>query len=161
DLLRRMCQAVGEAPARAEALWHETERQRFLDRGYPAPLAEFWLLCARAGFAEKHLTQLGMSTATVRRLRYLELPDWQEVAKTARRLCRDTAELHALKKLWRSAAAKPHRQVADVFRVRLKEKRKRLGIRRRELADLFGIGGKKPARIVKYIEEDGFYSAQA
>src|SRR5262249_9749319 len=30
-----------------------------------------------------------------------------------------------------------------------------------ELADLFAIGGKKPARIIKYIEEDGFYSAQA
>src|SRR5262249_23127233 len=29
------------------------------------------------------------------------------------------------------------------------------------LADLFAIGGKKPARIIKYIEEDGFYSAQA
>ena len=32
---------------------------------------------------------------------------------------------------------------------------------RRELADLFGVGGKKPARIIKYIEEDGFYSMQA
>src|SRR5262249_32648655 len=29
------------------------------------------------------------------------------------------------------------------------------------LADLFGIGGKKPARIIKHIEEDGFYSLQA
>jgi hypothetical protein len=32
---------------------------------------------------------------------------------------------------------------------------------RREVADLFGIGGKKPARIIKSIEEDGCYSAQA
>lgn len=160
-LLRRMCQAVGEDAARAEALWHEAERRRFLDRGYPAPLAELWLLCARAGLAEKHLTQLGMSTATVRRLRYLELPDWPEVATTARQLCRDAAELHALEKLWRCEDAKPRRPVTDVFGARLKQKRKRLGVSRRELADLFGIGGKKPARIIKYIEEDGFYSAQA
>src|SRR5262249_44779641 len=42
-----------------------------------------------------------------------------------------------------------------------KKLREEQGISRRELADLFGIGGKKPARIIKYIEEDGFYSAQA
>jgi hypothetical protein len=43
----------------------------------------------------------------------------------------------------------------------LRHLRKKQGITRRELADLFHIGGKKPARIIKYIEEDGFYSAQA
>ena len=35
------------------------------------------------------------------------------------------------------------------------------GIERRELADLFGIGGKKPAQSVKHIEEGGAYSAHA
>jgi transcriptional regulator with XRE-family HTH domain len=161
ELLRRMCAAVGEDPCRAEALWHEEERRRLVDRGYPAPLAEFWVLCARAGLAEKHLTQLGMSTATVRRLRYLELPEWGDVVKTARQLCRDTRELHALERAWSSASRTADRCRPDPFGTRLKERRKRLGIRRRELADLFGIGGKKPARIIKYIEEDGFYSAQA
>src|SRR5262249_18437246 len=39
--------------------------------------------------------------------------------------------------------------------------RKRRGVSRRELADLFGVGGKKPARIIKHVEEDGFYSARA
>jgi transcriptional regulator with XRE-family HTH domain len=160
-LLRRMCQAVGETTARAEALWHDAERRRFLDRGYPPPLAEFWLLCARAGYAEKHLTRLGMSTATIRRLRYLELPPWPEVEQAARQLCRDAAELRALAQLWQKADGRSHRATADAFGPRLKQQRKRQGISRRELADLFGIGGKKPARIIKYIEEDGFYSAQA
>jgi transcriptional regulator with XRE-family HTH domain len=160
-LLRRMCKAVGEDATRAESLWHVAERQRFLERGYPAPLAEFWVLCARANYAEKHLARLGMSTATVRRLRYLELPDWNEVAETARQLCRDAKELQRLEQVWRSDDARTIRPVPDAFGPRLKEKRKRLGISRRDLADLFGIGGKKPARIIKYIEEDGFYSAQA
>jgi transcriptional regulator with XRE-family HTH domain len=161
DLLRRLCQVVGDDPARAEALWHEAEHRRFLDRGFPEPLAEFWVLCARAGFAEKHLTQLGMSTATVRRLRYLELPSWTEVAKTARQLCRGSAELQALELSWQKETQKPRGGATDSFGPRLKQQRKRQGISRRELADLFGIGGKKPARIIKYIEEDGFYSAQA
>src|SRR5204863_7399882 len=52
-------------------------------------------------------------------------------------------------------------RLRDGFGHRLQQLRKRQGISRRELADLFGIGGKKPARIIKYIEEDGFYSAQA
>src|SRR5262249_58918956 len=97
----------------------------------------------------------------VRHLRYLELPPWIEVAETARQLCRDVKEVQALERLWRTDDPRANRPVPDLFGPRLKEKRKRLGISRRELADLFGIGGKKPARIIKYIEEDGFYSPQA
>ncbi|HMF14780.1 MAG TPA: helix-turn-helix transcriptional regulator, partial [Gemmataceae bacterium] len=118
DLLRRMCASVNEEPGRAEALWHDTERRRLLDRGYPSPLAELWVLCARAGLAEKHLTELGMSTATVRRLRYLELPAWEDVVETARQLCRDAKELQALERLWASHGAESRRARADAFGVR-------------------------------------------
>src|SRR5438128_4606359 len=52
-LLRRLCRAVSQDPTPAEVLWHEAERQRLLDRGYPEALAEFWVLCARQGYAEK------------------------------------------------------------------------------------------------------------
>jgi transcriptional regulator with XRE-family HTH domain len=65
-----------------------------------------------------------------------------------------------LQQLWeRNAQEPPHHSRG--FGPRLQKLRKQRGISRRELADLFGIGGKKPARIIKYIEEDGFYSAQA
>jgi transcriptional regulator with XRE-family HTH domain len=161
NLLHRLCQVVGEDSKIADALWHEAERRRFRDRGFPEPLAEFWVLCSRAGCAEKHLTHLGISTATVRRLRYLELPSWTEVEKAARKLCQSTAELRALEQLWVQAEQQPRQKVLGGFGQRLQQHRKRQGIRRREIADLFGIGGKKPARIIKYIEEDGFYSAQA
>jgi transcriptional regulator with XRE-family HTH domain len=157
-LLRRMCQAVGEDATAADALWHQAERNRLLGRGYPEPLAEFWVLCARAGYAENRLLKLGLSMATVRRLRYLEVPAWDEVAPAAKALCRDTQEFEQLRKLWHPAEPKPRR---DEFGARLYQLRKRQGVSRRELADLFGIGGKKPARIIKYIEEDGFHSAQA
>jgi transcriptional regulator with XRE-family HTH domain len=160
-LLRQMCQSVGEDTGRAESLWQEAERTRLLERGYPPPLAEFWMLCARAGHAEKHLARLGISTATVRRLRYLELPRWEEVAPAAGRLCQDCVELQKLERLWRQHEQQTRPGCPDPFGPRLKQHRKRLGISRRYLADLFGIGGKKPARIIKYIEEDGFYSAQA
>jgi transcriptional regulator with XRE-family HTH domain len=160
-LLRRLCRAVGEESGPAEALWHEAERRRLLDRGYPEALAEFWVLCARAGHAEKHLPGLGMSTATIRRLRYLELPRWEEVAGTARALCQGAGELQSLEKLWRNHNHNHQNGTAPGFGQRLQQHRKKHGITRRELADLFGIGGKKPARIIKYIEEDGFYSAQA
>jgi transcriptional regulator with XRE-family HTH domain len=161
NLLRQMCQAVGEDTGRAESLWQEAERARLLERGYPPPLAEFWMLCARADHAEKHLARLGISTATVRRLRYLELPRWEEVAPAADRLCQDSVEAQKLERLWRQHEQTTRAGCADPFGPRLKQHRKRLGISRRYLADLFGIGGKKPARIIKYIEEDGFYSAQA
>src|SRR5262249_31767885 len=68
-VLRRLCQAVGEDPTPAEAIWLEAERQRFLARGYPPALAEFWALSERAGYAEKHWPALGLSTAALRRLR--------------------------------------------------------------------------------------------
>jgi transcriptional regulator with XRE-family HTH domain len=159
-LLRQMCAAVGEDAAPAELLWHQAERQRLRERGYPEALAEFWVLCARAGCTEKHLLSLGMATAAVRRLRYLELPSWPDVADVVRQLCRDE-ELPVLERLWRRAEKGQSSQLLDEFGARLQQLRKQHGITRRELADLFGIGGKKPARIIKYIEEDGFYSAQA
>jgi transcriptional regulator with XRE-family HTH domain len=158
-LLRRLCRAVGQDAAPGEALWHETERRRLLERGYPEALAEFWVLAARAGYAEKHLLRLGVSTAAMRRLRYLELPRWEEVEEAARALCGDEQELRRLKRLWLGHAEEP--APPDGFGPRLKRLRKQRGLTRREIADLFGIGGKKPARIIKYIEEDGFYSAQA
>src|SRR6516162_5290504 len=65
-ILRRLCQAVGQDLGPAEKLWHQAERQRFLARGYPPALAEFWTLCEREGYAEKHLASLGLSTAALR-----------------------------------------------------------------------------------------------
>ncbi len=160
-LLRQLCQAVGQESAPGEALWHEAERQRLLKNGYPPALAEFWVLCARAGYAEKHLPALGLSTASLRRLRYLELPTWTDLEEVARVLCRDEAEFQDLKRLWLRSERQQQKQPREGFGPRLKQLRKQRGLTRRELADLFGIGGKKPARIVKYIEEDGFYSGQA
>jgi transcriptional regulator with XRE-family HTH domain len=159
-LLRQMCAAVGEDAAPAEVLWCEAERQRLRQRGYPEPLAEFWMLCARGGYTEKHLPSLGMGIAAVRRLRYLEMPCWSEVAAAARKLG-NPEELSTLERLWRRAENGQCPRLPDEFGARLQQLRKQQGITRRELADLFGIGGKKPARIIKYIEEDGFYSAQA
>jgi transcriptional regulator with XRE-family HTH domain len=160
-LLRRLCRAGDEDPSLAETLWHRAERQRLLDRGYPEALAEFWVLCARQGFSEKQLFGLGLSTATARRLRYLELPPWAEVAKAAAAVCRDKQEMQNLERLWRRNTSPRLRQPENDFGVSMHQLRKQGGISRRELADLFGIGGKKPARIIKYIEEDGFYSSQA
>lgn len=160
ELLRRMCAAVGEEAAPAEILWREAERQRLRQRGYPEALVEFWVLCGRGGFSEKHLLTLGMATAAVRRLRYLELPPWSEVIEVARRLG-DDEELRQLERLWRRDEQAQSTDLPDAFGSRLRQLRKKQGVARRELADLFGIGGKKPARIIKYIEEDGFYSAQA
>jgi transcriptional regulator with XRE-family HTH domain len=160
-LLQQMCAAVGEDAAAAEALWLDAERQRLRQRGYPEPLAELWALVGRQGLAERHLPSLGVSTAVLRRLRYLELPAWSAIAPAAHKLCRNEQELRRLEHLWRQAGGLTARPVADPFGRRLHRLRQQQGIRRRELADLFGIGGKKPARIIKYIEEDGFYSAQA
>jgi transcriptional regulator with XRE-family HTH domain len=160
-VLRRLCKAVAEDPTPAEALWHEAERQRLLTRGYPAALAEFWVHCTRAGYAEKHLPGLGMGTAALRRLRYLELPSWPEVAAVAQVLCRDEDELAHLESLWVDGERADNHRLPDPFGARLHELRKRKGMDRREVADLFGVGGKKPARIIKSVEEDGCYSAQA
>lgn len=160
-LLRRLCEAVGAEAAPAEALWHEAERRRLLGRGYPEALAEFWVRCARRGYAERHLRDLGLGMATVRRLRYLELPPWEEVAPAFRQLCESDAEFGRLQQLWRQDEAAQPRRLPDPFGAALRKLRQEQGVGRRELADLFGVGGKKPARIIKYVEEDGFYSAQA
>src|SRR5205085_4478358 len=89
-------------------------------------------------------------------------PPWSEVAPSARLLCRDEDELRALQKLWVRGEQEQEQKVSrDGFGACVQELRKQRGMTRRELADLFGIGGKKPARIIKYIEEDGFYSGQA
>jgi transcriptional regulator with XRE-family HTH domain len=159
-LLRQMCAAVGEDAGAGEILWREAERQRLRLRGYPEALVEFWVLCDQAGYTEKQLLALGMSTAAVRRLRYLELPSWEEVAEVARKLG-DDVEVQNLERLWRREERGQSFGLPDEFGPRVRQLRKKHGITRRELADLFSIGGKKPARIIKYIEEDGFYSAQA
>ncbi|HWG46989.1 MAG TPA: helix-turn-helix transcriptional regulator [Gemmataceae bacterium] len=159
-LLRQMCAAVDADAAPGEILWREAERQRLRQRGYPEALAEFWVLCAGAGYTEKNLLALGMSTAAVRRLRYLELPAWREVVAVVEPLC-PREQLLTLERLWCRAENGQPAHRPDEFGARLQQLRKQHGIQRRELADLFGIGGKKPARIIKYIEEDGFYSAQA
>jgi transcriptional regulator with XRE-family HTH domain len=159
-LLQRLYQAVGENVTSALGLWYETERRRLLARGYPEALAEFWTRCAREGYAERQLLQLGLlSTAAARRLRYLELPPWSGVEPAARVLSRGEEELQVLKRLW--TRDEQQQRQGDRFGPQLKELRMKRGIARRELADLFGIRGKKPARIIKYIEEDGFYSATA
>jgi transcriptional regulator with XRE-family HTH domain len=159
-LLKQLCQAVGEEEGPAEEIWHRTEQQRLLRRGYPEALAQFWVFCGRAGYAERHLFALGLSTATVRRMRYLELPPWEDVAVVAGQLCRE-GELETLRQLWQRDEQRQKKNARDGFGLRLKALRKKAGIGRREIADLFGIRGKKPARIIKYIEEDGFYSVQA
>jgi transcriptional regulator with XRE-family HTH domain len=160
-LLRRMCQAVGEDGPAAEGLWHAEQRERLLARGLPAAWAELCVLCARAGHPESHLTSLGVSNAALRRLRYLELPEWSAVETAARQLCRDDAELAGLRGLWQDGHGKNGQRLRDDFGPRLKRLRQQRGLRRRSLADLFGIGGKKPARVVKHIEEDGLFSARA
>src|SRR5262249_49534114 len=71
------------------------------------------------------------------------------------------AEVRTLEQLWRCSEKCQSAGLPDEFGSRVRQLRKKQGITRRELADLFAIGGKKPARIIKYIEEDGFYSAQA
>jgi transcriptional regulator with XRE-family HTH domain len=160
-LLRRLCKAVGEDEEQGAALWHTATRQRFLDRGLPAAWAELCVLCARAGHAESHLLTLGVSTTAFRRLRYLELPPWDEVAGAARQLCRDEREYRAVQQLWARDESGQRAADRDPFGHELKRRREAQGVTRRQLADLFRVGGKKPARIVKHIEEDGLYSAQA
>jgi transcriptional regulator with XRE-family HTH domain len=157
-LLKKMCKVAGESAAEAEQLWHEDQRRRLLERGLPRAWVELCVLCARAGHPESHLTRLGVSNAALRRLRYLELPPWSEVLRAADALCRSPQELEELQALWQRDQK---RRPRDEFGPQLKSLRQRQGIRRRQLADLFGIGGKKPARIIKHIEEDGLYSVQA
>ena len=70
-------------------------------------------------------------------------------------------EIQTLERLWHAEEQNQTAGLPDKFGSRIRQLRKKQGITRRELADLFDIGGKKPVRIIKYIEEDGFYSAQA
>jgi transcriptional regulator with XRE-family HTH domain len=161
SLLRELCKAVGEDVRQAEDLWHEAARRRFRQRGLPEAWAELCVLCTRAGHAESHLLGLGVSTGALRRLRYLELPPWEEVAEAARALCQGDQEYRQLEALWQRDEAHQERLNGSGFGGQLKRLRERQGIERRELADLFRVGGKKPARIIKHIEEDGLYSAQA
>jgi len=156
-VLRHLCAAVEEDTTQAEELWHQAERRRLLERGYPEALAELCVLCARAGHPESHF----LSTASLRRLRYFELPRWATVAEVAQGLCRNDDEFLALQKLWLGNETDQRGQSRNDFGLRVKQLRLEQKLTRRELADLFGVGGKKPARIIKYIEEDGFYSMQA
>lgn len=160
-MLEQMCAAVGEDFVRAETLWHESERQRFIDRGFPAALAEFCVLRLRAGHAESDLLELGLGTAQLRRLCYLELLPWNSIASVAKSMCRDGEELRALREIWQNDYRDQKSEGLHDFGFKLKKLREKHKITRRELADLFLIGGKKPARIIKHIEEDGHYSQQA
>ena len=60
------------------------------------------MLAARAGYAERHLPALGVSTPTLRRLRYLELPPWSEVEQAATALCDSDRELQEFRRLWQA-----------------------------------------------------------
>src|SRR5581483_3740240 len=62
---------------------------------------------------------------------------------------------------WRRGEAAQKRTLPDPFGALLQQLRKKKGLTRREVADLCGVGGKKPARTIKTIEEDGCYSARA
>src|SRR5262249_26445091 len=69
--------------------------------------------------------------------------------------------LESLERLWRQEEQGQQNQLPDAFGALLQRLRKQKGLSRREVADLFKVGGKKPARIIKSIEEDGCYSARA
>ena len=161
SLLVKLCQAVGQDHDTVEPLWHACQRTRLVARGYPEAWAEFCVWCDRGDVAVSRLTRLGVTSASLRRLRYLELPPWSAVAQAARKLCRHEDELKRLRELWNRDVAAQRGNHNDEFGLELRRLRLRRGLRRRELADLFGVGGKKPARIIKYIEEDGYYSVRA
>lgn len=161
-ILKKMCKATSMDFERAEQLWHEAERRRFLDRGFPAALAELCVLRLRAGHAESALLELGLGTAELRRLCYLELLPWPRIAGVAKTLTRDDDELRNLREIWQTQY-REQKQSGDLhaFGLQLKKMRETQGPSRREFADLFGVGGRKPARTIKHIEEDGHYSQQA
>jgi transcriptional regulator with XRE-family HTH domain len=161
SLLRRFCRLVGEDEQHAESVWQETERQRLLGRGYPPAWAELCMWCARDGHTEARLRALGVPWNTFRHLCYLELPPWEEVVGAAESLSRNPAEFRALKRLWQRGLREQKRQPRPTFGGELMKLREKQNLSRRSLADLFRIGGKKPARIIKHIEEDGMYSMQA
>ncbi len=159
--LQRFCRLVGEDEQRAASVWESTERQRLIARGYPPAWAEMCMMCGRMGRSESCLRSLGVTSNTLKRLCYFELPAWDEVAQAAKTLCRTAAELRTLKALWLKNAREQQQQSRETFGERLMKLREQRGHSRREIADLFRIGGKKPARIIKHIEEDGMYSMQA
>ena len=161
SLLRKFCELVGEDEQRAEAVWQTTERKRLLDRGYPAAWAELCMWCARDGRTEGRLLSLGVPSNTFRQLCYLELPAWEGIACAAESLSRNPVELRALKQLWQKEFREQQQNPPTTFGDKLMQLREQQNMSRRELADLFRIGGKKPARIIKHIEEDGMYSMQA
>ncbi len=160
-ILRKMCDTLKVEFERAENVWQDSERTRFLDRGFPASLAEFCMLRLRAGHAESDLLELGLGTAQLRRLCYLELLPWARIAGVAKTMCRNDAELRNLRELWQEDYRQQKGEGLHAFGLRLKKLREQQGITRREMSDLFLVGGKKPARIIKHIEEDGHYSQQA
>ncbi|MFP6764691.1 MAG: helix-turn-helix transcriptional regulator [Planctomycetaceae bacterium] len=160
-LLKALCDAVQSDFERAEELWTTAERERFLVRGFPRSLAEFCVLRLRAGHAESDLLELGLGTAQLRRLCYLELVPWKTISLVARTLCRDEHELKQLRELWQVDYRDQKTEGLHAFGLQLKKLREKLGITRREIADLCSVGGRKPARIIKHIEEDGHYSQQA
>ena len=159
--LRRFCRLVGEDEPRAELVWESTERQRLIARGYPPAWAEMCMMCAREGRSESYLRTLGVTSNTLKRLCYFELPPWDDVAQAAKTLCRTAEESRTLKTMWLKNAREQQQQSRETFGERLMKLREQRGHSRREIADLFRIGGKKPARIIKHIEEDGMYSMQA
>ncbi len=159
--LLRFCRMVGEDEQLAESVWKQTERQRLIDRGYPPAWAELCMWCLREGRTEGRLRTLGVGSNTFRKLCYLELPEWDEVACATEKLSRSPTELRELKQLWQRGLREQQRRPRTTFGEKLMKLREQRQMSRRELADLFRIGGKKPARIIKHIEEDGMYSMQA
>ncbi|MFT5092236.1 MAG: transcriptional regulator with XRE-family HTH domain [Porticoccaceae bacterium] len=161
EILRKMCETLKVEFERVEPVWQDSERERFLKRGFPESLAEFCMLRLRAGHAESDLLELGLGTAQLRRLCYLELLPWARIASVARTMCRNDDELRQLRELWQEDYRRQKDEGLHAFGLQLKKMREQQGITRREMSDLFLVGGKKPARIIKHIEEDGHYSQQA
>jgi transcriptional regulator with XRE-family HTH domain len=161
EILKKMCETLKVDFEQVEPVWQNSERDRFRQRGYPESMAEFCMLRLRAGHAESDLLELGLGTAQLRRLCYLELLPWARIASVARAMCRDDAELRHLRELWQEDYRRQKDEGLHAFGLRLKKMRERQGVTRREMSDLFLVGGKKPARIIKHIEEDGHYSQQA
>ena len=160
-ILQKMCETLKVDFGRPEEVWEDSERSRFLERGFPASLAEFCMLRLRAGHAESDLLELGLGTAQLRRLCYLELLPWVRITGVASTMCRNDAELKKLRELWQEDYRQQKSEGLNAFGLRVKKLREQQGITRREMSDLFLVGGKKPARIIKHIEEDGHYSQQA
>jgi len=161
NILKKMCKVSGEDLDEAEKLWHEAERQRFSERGFPPSLAEFCILRLRAGHAESKLLKMGLQTSQLKRLSYLELPPWQRVAESAKKLCQSDDELKHLRELWQQDFKQQKEEGLHDFGLMIKKLREKRGISRREVSDLCLVGGKKPARTIKHIEEDGHYSQLA